>query len=117
MTAIIDSFVDPPTAVLVACGELDLALRDDLRTRLVELGAVEGATLLHLDLGGVTFIDCVCLRELDRARRAWDAAGRRFEMIAASAAVRRIAEYARYHELVGLPAPRVGRTAAAARWS
>ena len=112
MNATIDSFVAPPVALLVACGELDIALRADLHTRLVELANAESATRLNLDLGGLTFIDCVCLRELDTARRAWDLAGRRFEVVAASPTVRRIAECARYFELVGIPSPRVHNTAA-----
>lgn len=112
MTATIDSFVAPPVALLVASGELDIALRDNLHARLVDLAQAQSATQLNLDLGGLTFIDCVCLRELDTARRAWDLAGRRFEVVAASPTVRRIAEYAHYFELAGLPSSRVRSTAA-----
>ena len=43
---------------------------------------------------------------------AWDLAGRRFEVVAASPTVRRIAECARYFELVGIPSPRVHNTTA-----
>ncbi len=113
MTATIDSFVVPPVALLVASGELDIVMRHDLHTRLVELAHAECGQL-RLDLCGLTFIDCVCLRELDTARRAWDLAGRGFEVVGASASVRRIAEHARYFELAGLPSSRVHN--AAAQW-
>ena len=58
MTATLDSFVAPPVALLVASGELDIVMRDELHTRLVELAHAQCGQL-RLDLSGLTFIDCV----------------------------------------------------------
>ena len=106
---------NPPIALLVLQGEFDLGTRDQLVARLDELDELE-VDVVYLDVGHVTFVDCSCLAELDRARRRLQAAGRRLELVAASPIFLKVARHARYP---GLSAP--GRTAAlaapaTARW-
>jgi anti-anti-sigma factor len=80
-------------AGLRVIGELDLGSRDRLRSVLRELAARD-VDRVWLDLEGVIFIDCGCLRELEWSRRVFLASGRRFELTAASAMFVRVAELA-----------------------
>jgi anti-anti-sigma factor len=88
-------------AGLRVVGELDLGSRDRLRSLLRQLAARD-VDRVWLDLEGVIFIDCGCLRELERSRRIVLASGRRFELTAASPMFVRVAELALYNELAAL---------------
>jgi anti-anti-sigma factor len=88
-------------AGLRVVGELDLGCRDRLRSLLRDLAARE-VERVWLDLEGVIFVDCGCLRELERFRQAVVASGRRFELTAASPLFVRVAELACFDELAAL---------------
>ena len=105
---------NPPIALLVLQGELDLGTRHHLLARLAELDELE-VDVVYLDVGHVTFVDCSCLAELDRARRRLQAGGRRLELVAASPHFLKVARHAQYPGLstqgfaAPLPAPEAAR--------
>jgi anti-sigma B factor antagonist len=59
--------LDPPTATLVANGELDIFTAHEVSRRLKEL-ITAGCTRVLVDLGGVTFADASALGVFARAR-------------------------------------------------
>jgi anti-anti-sigma factor len=98
------------SAGLRVVGELDLGSRERLRSLLLELTARD-VNRVWLDVEGVIFVDCGCMRAIEQARRAVVAAGRRFEVTAASPMFVRVAELACYEELASL-----GRAAVRPPW-
>lgn len=92
------ALVEPPVALLAIEGELDLRTSAAVTARLVELES-SPAEVLYLDVGCVTFVDCSCLREIDRSRRRIVASGRRLEIVAASPTFLAVAQLAQYPEL------------------
>ena len=106
---------NPPIALLVVQGELDLGNRDQLVARLAELRELE-VDVLYLDVGHVTFVDCSCMSELELARRRLLRAGRRLELVAASPIFLKVARRAHYPELSATGQATRLPTPAAARW-
>ena len=83
--------LDPPTATVVANGELDIFTAHEVSRRLAEL-MTAGCTRVLVDLGGVTFADASALGVFARARA--DLAARQGSMgfVAASPSFRRVCE-------------------------
>jgi anti-sigma B factor antagonist len=61
--------------LLVVSGELDLATAPQL-SRALDAASSEGPATVHLDLSGITFIDCAGLQALVLGRRAARGRGR-----------------------------------------
>lgn len=82
--------VDGPAGivVLVMAGEIDLATSGQFRA-VVDEALVEKSSLVA-DMAEVAFMDSTMLRELLRAHRDLEAAGRRFVLAAPQAPVRRL---------------------------
>ena len=98
MTATFAITHDPPVAIIVISGELDITCRGPLAWRLVELASLECSTV-RVDLRDVTHIDACCLRLLDDARRSVTAHQRRFVVTHASTYVALVAVLAGFHGL------------------
>ena len=98
MTATFAITHDPPLALLVITGELDIHCRGTLAWRLVELASLECSTV-RVDLRDVTHSDACCLRLLDDTRRSVTARQSRFVVTHASTYVALVAELAGFHGL------------------
>lgn len=81
--------LDPPTATLVAAGELDIFTAHEVSRRLGEL-AGSGCTRVLVDLGGVTFADASALGVFARARADLAAREATLGFLAASPQFRRV---------------------------
>lgn len=99
MHATIALSLDGPDAHLRVDGELDIAYRHRLRNHAADVLDCSTGDLL-VDLGGVTLVDCSCLRTLDRLRRELVADGRRFVITDASLAFGLVAYLAEYDGLL-----------------
>lgn len=82
--------VDAPAGILllVMAGEIDLATSGQFRG-VVDEALAEGIALVA-DMAEVTFMDSTMLRELLRAHRDLETAGRHFVLAAPQAPVRRL---------------------------
>jgi anti-anti-sigma factor len=89
---------DPPLALIVITGELDIGSRGTLAWRLVELASLDCSTV-RVDLSDVTYVDTCCLRLLDDARRSVTARRAHFVVTHASTYVALAAELAGFHGL------------------
>jgi anti-anti-sigma factor len=98
MTATFAITHDPPVALIVIRGELDVSCRGILAWRLVELASLDCPTV-RVDLRDVTHIDACCLRLLDDTRRHVTARQARFVVTHASTYVALVAELAGFHGL------------------
>jgi anti-anti-sigma factor len=98
MTATFAITHDPPVALIVIRGELDISCRGPFARRLVELVSLDCSTV-RVDLRDVTHIDACCLRLLDDARRSITAHRGRFVVTHASMYVALAAELAGFHGL------------------
>jgi anti-anti-sigma factor len=98
MDATFRALVEPPIALLAVQGELDLKTRLPLTNRLRELEAAP-IEVVYLDAAQVTFVDCSCLREIDRSRRRLSDSGRRLEIVATSPTFLVVAHLAQYEHL------------------
>src|SRR4051812_12792138 len=96
------------TAFFSVQGELDLASREQLRWWLTDLTDI-GLDALLVDVSGVTFVDCSCLRTLDEARRRLERGHARLEIVASSYSFGLVSGLAGY----GWPAPPVPARSAA----
>ena len=83
--------LDPPTATLVANGELDIFTAHEVSRRLRDL-INEGCTRVLVDLGGVTFADASALGVFARARADLTAREGSMGFVAASRPFRRLCE-------------------------
>ncbi|GAA1161312.1 STAS domain-containing protein [Nocardioides aquiterrae] len=81
--------LDPPTATLVANGELDIFTAQEVSRRLGEL-ITAGCTRVLVDLGGVTFADASALGVFARARAELVARQGSIGFLAASPPFRRV---------------------------
>lgn len=70
----------PGRVRLSVSGVIDLHCRDDLRSRLLAMIAVDHVDDLLIDLDLVEFLDCSGIGALVAGRNAADAAGSRFEV-------------------------------------
>lgn len=98
MTATFVMTHDPPDALIVIRGELDISCRGPFARRLVELASLDCSTI-RVDLRDVTHIDGCCLRLLDDARRSVTGRQGRFVVTHASTYVAVAAELAGFHGL------------------
>ncbi len=98
MTATFAITHDPPVALIVIRGELDVGCRGPLARRLVELASLDCSTV-RVDLRDVTHIDACCVRLLDDARRSITRRQGRFVVTHASTYVALVAELAGFHGL------------------
>ncbi len=98
MTATFVMTHDPPVALIVIRGELDIGCRGPLAWRLVELASLDCSTV-RVNLHDVTHIDACCLRLLDDARRSITQRRGRFVVTHASTYVALVAELAGFHGL------------------
>lgn len=98
MTATFAITHDPPVAIIVITGELDISCRGALAWRLVEVASLDSSTV-RVDLRDVTHIDACCLRLLDDTRRLVTARQARFVVTHASTYVALVAELAGFHGL------------------
>ena len=89
---------DPPIVVIV--GEIDLSNDDEMWRQLEPLTAQGHAS--RLDLSEVTFMGLTGLNLLLRLRAALEESGRHLEIVAASRAVRRVADVAGLTSVLGL---------------
>ncbi|MBV9382822.1 MAG: STAS domain-containing protein [Streptosporangiaceae bacterium] len=87
-------------------GDIDGGSAAVFEELLLQIMRMHGAPLL-LDLSGVTFMDCAGLRAVFTIRRLGEARERRVHLVAASAAIRRLAELTHTQDDLGLPAPDV----------
>lgn len=85
----VESAVAPPVGRFRVIGELDLTAAPGLRSR-VGRAVAEGCSLIVLDLGAVSFIDCAGVASLLGCRDDVEAAGARFTLQAMSARVHRL---------------------------
>jgi anti-anti-sigma factor len=97
----IRSFVDPTgrTARLSLRGELDLNATTELSRMLDELAEGDAETVL-LDASGLTFLDSSGLGMLLTWRDQFDANGRQFKVVDASAPVARVLEITGTREML-----------------
>jgi anti-sigma B factor antagonist len=93
--------LDPPTARVVAAGELDIFGAREVADRL-RRAVRSGCSAVELDVSGVTFVDVSALGVLDRARAAVVADHATVGMVAAPAAFRRTCELAGLGHALGL---------------
>ncbi len=98
MTATFALTHDPPVALIVIRGELDIGCRGTLAWRLVELASLDCSTV-RVDLRDVTHVDACCLRLLDDARRSVVRHQGHFVVTHASTYVALVAELAGFHGL------------------
>ncbi len=98
MTATFAITHDPPVALIVIRGELDISCRGPLAWRLVELASLDCSTV-RVDLRDVTHIDACCVRLLDDARRSITGRQGRFVVTHASTYLALVAELAGFHGL------------------
>jgi anti-sigma B factor antagonist len=93
--------LDPPTARVVARGELDIftarEVADGLRT-----AVRSGCSTVQLDVSGVTFVDASALGVLDRARAAMSVDHGSIDLVAPPTAFRRTCELAGLGRAFGL---------------
>ncbi|MBI2710910.1 MAG: STAS domain-containing protein [Actinobacteria bacterium] len=82
---------DPHRSVASVAGTLEVSTVEEFRTYMDSLSAGPPGRL-HVDLGGVTFLDSSGLRELVRLKRRLDGAGSTLSVGGASAQVRRLFE-------------------------
>ena len=80
--------LDPPTARLMASGELDIFSAREVADRL-RAAVRDGCSRVLLDVSGVTFVDVSALGVLDRARAALAADEHTVGVVAAPVAFRR----------------------------
>ena len=80
--------VDPPTARVVAHGELDIFTAREVVDRLRDV-VRSGCSAVLLDVSGVTFVDASALGVLDRARALLAADHGSLGMVGAPASFRR----------------------------
>lgn len=81
--------LDPPTATLVAHGELDIFTAREVSRRLTE-AMTAGCSRVLVDVGGVTFVDASALGMFVRARADLAEQEGTIGFVAASAAFRRL---------------------------
>jgi anti-anti-sigma factor len=101
MDAVLVTALEPPAARLRVAGDLDLAGCEGLRRSLADLAAAVAGTVT-LDLSGVTFIDCTCLRVLDEFRRQLEEQGRQLVIEGASPRFDVVCRLAQYDQLAAL---------------
>ena len=90
---------DAPDVRMRIDGELDIAFEHRLRNHAADI--LDGSLgTVRLDLGGITLVDCACLRTLDRLRRELEHAGRRLVITEASLAFGLVAYLAGYDDLL-----------------
>lgn len=80
----------PTTARVAVSGEVDLATAQVLRDRLLGVLRDQGATMLSVDLAGVTFLDCTGINALIAARTAAARTGRQMRVTQPQPIVRRV---------------------------
>jgi anti-anti-sigma factor len=92
---------DGPDAVarLTLVGDVDLACRTELRSRLRELATLPVARV-EVAAARVGYVDCASLRVLDTARARAVRDGRVFEVLSVSPIFQRVATLAGYDGLV-----------------
>ena len=93
--------LEPPTARLVASGELDIFTAHQVAERLAT-AARSGCSRVLLDVSGVTFVDGSALGVLDRARAAIADADCTVGMVAVGASFRRVCGLAGLDAAFGL---------------
>lgn len=93
--------VSATTTLLVIEGEIDLAVRDQLTSKIARAVRLCG-DCLQLDASGVTFIDCCGLRPIEVARQQLQRDGKELAVVAASDRFRRVSELAGYLALAGV---------------
>lgn len=106
----IDCVFEPPLGMLILSGEFDVSARTDLSKSVRRL---EQVRQLHVDAGGVTFVDCACLSVLEQARRDLARSRRELHVVRASESFLRIVTLAGYPglDLAKPPLPAAVRTA------
>jgi anti-sigma B factor antagonist len=92
----ISRYKAPDQLVLVISGELDLGTAPQLLREVAE-ALSEGHSTVHLDLSGVSFIDCAGLRALIIGQRDARRSGRKLLVARTSAQVDRLRDLTSVH--------------------
>lgn len=99
-----------PQRLLSASGELDFASADGLLAAVQAAVSQPGASVLRLDLGGITFIDSVGIGALIKVREIASERGRELDMSGSSAAVQQVLRLTGLAEIFGLEPEAGGKT-------